>query len=189
MTSLYFTSDTHWFHANVIKYSRRPFASVEDMNEALIDNWNKTVGPQDTVWHLGDFSFGTPTQTAVLLRRLNGHKHLVLGNHDQGIVHYSSKFLRAGLFESIQPYKELKLDPLICLFHYGARVWNKSHYGSILLYGHSHGSLPPYGKSVDVGVDSQEISPEYRPYSLDEVLTYMKDRAFIQVDHHGSASE
>lgn len=157
------------------------------MNETLIANWNAVVAPEDTVWHLGDFAFCTDPQFRTLLSRLNGHKNVVLGNHDKVITNGGRKLITDGLLNSVQAYAELRSDqhPLICLFHYGARVWNKSHHGSIMLYGHSHGSLPPWGKSVDVGVDCKEISPEYRPYSLTEVLRYMESRDFRKVDHHG----
>lgn len=184
---IHFTSDTHFFHKNIIKYSNRPYVSVNDMNEAMIANWNKQVRPTDTVFHLGDFAFATYSQMKSILGRLNGEKHLILGNHDTLIDSNRRSFVGQGLFSSIQEYYELRHTgyPLICLFHYGQRVWNGSHRGSIMLYGHSHGSLPPHGKSVDVGVDCKEISSEYRPYSLTEVLDYMSKIAFESVDHHG----
>lgn len=157
------------------------------MNETLIRNWNEVVAPDDTVWHLGDFAFCQLRQFEELLRRLNGHKNVVLGNHDKVIINHRKHLLQSGLFESIERDVELRLDdaPMIVLHHYGKRVWNKSHYGSIHLYGHSHGSLPPYGKSVDVGVDCREVGPGYRPYSLTEVLQYMSGREFKKADHHG----
>lgn len=185
---IHFTSDTHFFHANIIKYSNRPFRHVDEMNETLIANWNAVVAPNDTVWHLGDFAFCKGVeQFKTLLSRLNGTKHSILGNHDRTITNNERELLAGGHLASIQHYAEIRSDkhPMIVLLHYGMRVWNKSHHGSIMLYGHSHGSLPPHGKSVDVGVDSREISPEYRPYSLTEVLAYMAKRNFRKVDHHG----
>lgn len=157
------------------------------MNETLIRNWNAAVAPEDTVWHLGDFAFCTEDQFVTLLGRLNGRKNVILGNHDKTIVRSQRILLAEGHLQSVQHYAELRSDthPMIVLLHYGMRVWNKSHHGSIMLYGHSHGSLPPWGKSVDVGIDSKEVSPEYRPYSLTEILTYMKPRGFRKVDHHG----
>lgn len=183
---IHFTSDTHWHHANVIRYSDRPYSSVEEMNKALIQNWNRQVDPADTVWHLGDLAFCQYPQLVQILKQLNGRKNLVLGNHDRVVEQNRDRLLSSGLVDSIQSYAELRSDehPFICLFHYGMRVWNKSHHGSIMLYGHSHGSLPPWGKSVDVGVDSKEISHEYRPYSLTEILQYMEPRGSKQVDHH-----
>lgn len=185
MSNLFFTSDLHFFHKNIIQYSKRPFTSVEEMNEALIKSWNYMVQPNDTVWSLGDFSFGNYQLTTGVLSRLNGNHHMVLGNHDQTIIANQDNLISSGIVKSIQHYKEIKYNgQLIVLFHYGQRVWNKSHHGSIMLYGHSHGSLPPFGKSVDVGVDSKEITSEYRPVSINEVISYMKNREGEVVDHH-----
>lgn len=78
---IYFTSDPHYYHANVIQYCSRPFKSVEEMNEALIANWNSVVQQDDIVYCLGDFSLAfRPVET--ITRRLNGTKLLVPGNHD-----------------------------------------------------------------------------------------------------------
>lgn len=186
MSDIFFISDTHFGHANIIRYSNRPFSSVEEMNNQLVQNWNALVKPDDIVWHLGDFAFMKLSEFKSLLWRLNGHINVVLGNHDKVIDQHSRDLLNMGKIESIQNYAELKVaGKMIVLFHYGQRVWNGSHRGSIHLYGHSHGSLPPFGKSVDVGVDSKEITHEYRPVSLDEVIKYMDKRNFIPVDHHG----
>lgn len=174
---IWFTSDTHWHHANIIKYTKRPFANVDEMNEAMINNWNARVGRNDNVYHLGDFAFATEPQIRELNRRLNGHVHLIEGNHD-------SKRIKGNLgFASYQPYKELKLaSNKIILFHYAMRVWNGSHHGSWHLYGHSHGTLPedPYSRSTDIGVDSHN----YAPVSLDEVAIIMGKKKFRPVDHH-----
>lgn len=183
--TLHFISDTHFGHKNIIKYSNRPFNSVEDMNEALIDNWNAVVKPEDTVYHLGDFAFLPYDQLKTVARRLNGTKHFIMGNHDKEIAKNKRDLIGSRVFNSIQDYYELKHEGHhMVLFHFGQRVWNKSHHGSIHLYGHSHGSLPPHGKSVDVGVDCKEITSEYRPVSFDEVVAYMKGRQFQAVDHH-----
>lgn len=183
----WFTSDTHWGHANIIKYSNRPFKDVEEMNEKMLQEWNDRVKPNDVVYHNGDVAFMPYPKLKNYLWRLNGTIHLVLGNHDKDIILHREDLLRQGKIATIQHYNELKLRgcPMIVLFHYGCRVWNKSHHGSILLYGHSHGSLPPFGKSVDVGVDCKEITHEYRPIHLDEVLAYMDKRQGEVIDHHG----
>lgn len=186
----WFISDTHFGHANIIKYSKRPYTDVQDMNEKMIQEWNKLVKPGDNVHHNGDFSFMPVDKLERLLWRLNGNIHLVLGNHDKEIVKNRNRLLKHGKFNTIQHYNELKMGgEMIVLFHYGLRVWNKSHHGSILLYGHSHGSLPPYGRSVDIGVDCKEITNEYRPIHLDEVLKYMSKRENPVVDHHGMREE
>lgn len=83
MADIWFTSDTHFFHTNIIKYCDRPFYSVEEMNEIMVQRWNAVVKPQDKVWHLGDVAMKcTDKQLNSLLKRLNGHKRLTVGNHD-----------------------------------------------------------------------------------------------------------
>lgn len=81
-TKVFFTSDTHFGHSNIIKYCQRPFNSAEHMDEVLISNWNEVVSPQDIVFHLGDFCFGSDKEWIKILQRLNGTKYLILGNHD-----------------------------------------------------------------------------------------------------------
>jgi calcineurin-like phosphoesterase family protein len=79
----FFTSDTHFGHKNIIKYSNRPFKDVDDMNWQIVNNWNKTVSPDDVVYHLGDVALGPWTEWDNILTRLNGYKILVVGNHDR----------------------------------------------------------------------------------------------------------
>lgn len=179
----------------------------------MVENWNSLVKPTDNVFHLGDFAFMQLQPLRELLYNLNGFKTLILGNHDKVIIENRAKLTRdPKLFLGIVDYLELDQQVAgdkgtkIILAHYGHRVWNKAHYGSIHLYGHSHGTLPPFGRSVDVGVDAPFIinrypnglcaeepnrggmcprKPEdYRPVSLDEVTTYMKDRTYEAVDRH-----
>jgi calcineurin-like phosphoesterase family protein len=81
--TIWFTSDTHFFHENVIKYCSRPYQNIEEMNSKLIDNWNSCVKKNDIVWHLGDFSFGSKDNIRKILPRLNGRIRLIKGNHDR----------------------------------------------------------------------------------------------------------
>lgn len=190
MGDIWFISDTHFGHANIIRYSDRPFANVDEMDEHMVQEWNKLVKPTDEVYHNGDFAFLKPNPFKTLLWKLKGKKHLQFGNHDKWLIENRADLLKSGAFESMMHYRELKVGgKMIVLFHYGQRVWNKSHHGSIMLYGHSHGSLPPHGLSVDVGVDCKEITPEYRPIHLDEVLAYMSKRKQAVVDHHGAMED
>jgi len=189
---IYFTSDTHFFHNNIIKACNRPFASVEEMNDGLIKNWNNTVSPKDTIYHLGDFAFCKGDKAIEVVKQLNGHKHLVFGNHDK-MFRKNQEFL--SFFESFGDIKEIKLpiDTLrkysypmrrkIVMCHYAMRVWNHSHYGSIHLFGHSHNTMKESnGLSLDVGVDAWN----YKPVSIEEIiLKLIKDRCVInQVDYH-----
>jgi calcineurin-like phosphoesterase family protein len=175
--TMYFTADTHLGHANVIRFDSRPFASVEENDEVLVQNWNRTVGPDDVVWHLGDFAYRNRMHVERYLERLNGRIHLVRGNHDdKGAWRVREKFA------SFQEAAYLKHEgEYIYLLHYACRVWRRSNHGSWHLYGHSHGSLPPLGKSMDVGVSAVAKllggKPEdYRPISFEEVRGFMAGR-------------
>lgn len=79
----FFTSDTHFGHANIIKYCNRPFKDIFHMDAVIADNWNNVVGPEDEVWHLGDVAMGPWERWNDILTSLNGVKHLVIGNHDR----------------------------------------------------------------------------------------------------------
>lgn len=166
----WFTSDTHFFHKNLLKY-RQEFATVEEMNEKLIENYNRLVRPTDIVFHLGDFSFKI-NQTESILNRLNGQKHLVMGNHD---YEYENKYRKMNKFNWIKSYHRLRINKeKIMLFHHPIARWDCAHYGSIHLHGHSHAQYKANGKILDVGVDSAKlILGDYRPFSLDEVMAYM----------------
>lgn len=175
---IYFTSDTHFFHFNILKYTARNtiFGSIEEMNESFIERWNSAVKESDIVWHLGDFAFGSFDKAEAIFKRLNGTKHLVLGNHDK-----DERIWR--LFKSVQPYKEIKVgNQKIILCHYAFRVWNSSHHGSYCLFGHSHGTLEGQGLSFDVGVDCPEWN--YTPVSYEQIEAKMKTLTPVYLDGH-----
>jgi calcineurin-like phosphoesterase family protein len=168
---IWFTSDTHFGHANIIKYCNRPFSNVQEMDEEMIKRWNDRVQHGDTVYHLGDFAFAKETsQLLQYVRRLNGQKFLVHGNHDR-----FTKQKRPDNygFVQIEKYKEIKWGDLkINLLHYPMLTWNGSHRGSWHLHGHCHGKLK-HDLSLyrfDVGVDVWN----YAPISIDDVAAEMR---------------
>lgn len=182
--TIFFSSDHHFGHTNIIRYANRPFSSVEEMNETLIENHNKIVKPGDEVFFLGDFSFLREEDTIKIIKRLNGQKNLILGNHDRGISEYSERYIDNKLFRTISNYKKInRYGQKIILFHYSLRAWDCSHRSSWALWGHSHGSLKPYGKSVDVGVDSKYLTDEYRPVSFEEVKIFMDKQEMASADY------
>lgn len=167
---IFFSSDSHWGHNSIIKYAGRPFKTVEEMDDILIENWNKKIGPKDTIYHLGDFCFFNKREDILKLRRkLKGNQiHLISGNHD-GNIGSPENF---G-FASKHQLLEIKVGGCyITLCHFAMRVWPRSHYDSFHLYGHSHGCLPPEGKSWDVGVDANNFTP----LEFEEVKTIMESR-------------
>jgi calcineurin-like phosphoesterase family protein len=189
--TIYFTSDTHFFHQNILKYSKRPFQTIEEMNEKLIENWNVTVTNQDYVYFLGDFSFAKDQNESVkILNKLNGREvHLIMGNHDA----HMKKWVK-NKFTSISFYKEIYVpdntsptgEKLLILCHYAFRVFNKSHHGAIQLFGHSHGSLTCNSQQLDVGVDCWG----YKPVSFEQIREKLKTLPkFESSDHHQNKKE
>ena len=162
---IWFTSDTHFAHKKIIEYCDRPFSSVEEMDRAIINNWNSIVGKGDDIYHLGDFCFGDSSKYT---RQLNGCIHLIPGSHDENTV---------GWCDPVVTIKTPIIDEVsgrhirITMCHYAMRSWPLSHYASWHIYGHHHGKLPPYGLSFDVGVDAWNFSP----ISIFEIQRKMKE--------------
>jgi len=166
---IFFTSDNHYGHSNIIKFANRPFSSCDEMDKVMIERWNEVVGPDDSIYHLGDFSFRNPL---LYLEKLNGIKYLIRGNHDKRVdrTHIGD---RKHNFRFIRDLYTLRYKGhSITLSHFSMRVWPRSHFNSYHLYGHSHNTLAPMGKSFDIGVDAND----FRPVSIDEVIFRMKLR-------------
>jgi len=166
---VFFISDTHFGHYAILKHSLRPFVSATDMDQAIIENWNNVVSPKDDVFHLGDFCWGRDYTVARRYRdALNGNIHLIMGNHDRlSFGEYKHLF---GTVTQIHQLMYGQIPIILC--HFGMRVWNRSHFNSWHLYGHSHGKLQPVGKTHDVGVDNNG----FKPVSLLEIEEIMKTR-------------
>ena len=169
---IYLTSDSHFSHKNIIKYCDRPFTYIEEMNETIINNWNSVVKPNNIVFHLGDFAFGTIAQWEEIRSRLNGHIHLILGNHDMHNWH-TSRDRMLEMFESVemQAYVEIGNTKLY-LNHYPmltyAGIYRKNP--TLQCFGHVH--LKPNSRGADttrlqyclptqydVGVDLNNFTP------------------------------
>jgi len=197
---VWITSDTHYHHKNICRgvtnwrtqegdipfESTRDFQSIDEMNQTIVNNINSKVGQNDTLIHLGDFSFGGFERIGEFLDRLVCKNiHLVLGNHDQHIKknreNIKDKFL------SVQNYLEVNINDVdFVLSHYPFSSWNQLNKGSIHLHGHVH--LSPKdkwgkGKRLDVGMDGNG----YYPYKITEIVHMMDHRNIsseIDTDHH-----
>ncbi len=154
---IFITSDLHFEHSNIIRYSNRPFADVNEMNNALIENWNKVVSPRDTVLCLGDFMMSEKSPR-YFTQQLNGHIHLIKGNHDK---------FDTSCFASVRSMWRYKYHGLsIFLIHYPMLSWP----GDIHLFGHVHSGphkpLAGQMNSYDVGIDNNN----YTPISIDQAI-------------------
>ena len=164
---LFFTADTHFGHKNIIEYCKRPFRDVEEMNETLIDNWNRTVGMNDIVFHLGDFGMGDAAEWNRILERLNGRIYLIAGNHD--LRNLSSggitRFEKVSMQLLIQVGKRR-----IYLNHYPFLCFSGSERDSWQLFGHVHSNSQQstsdnsrlkylMATQYDVGVDNNDYAP------------------------------
>lgn len=136
MPNTYFISDLHFGHKNCLALDNRPFKTIEEHDEEIIRRWNEKVGIDEDVWILGDVSWYNVTKTIELIERLNGNKHLCIGNHDKNFL--KNKDFR-DLFVDIQHYKELDVNgKLVVLSHYPIPCFNNHYYGAYHLYGHVH---------------------------------------------------
>lgn len=182
---IFFTSDTHFYHTNILKFCKRPYKNVEEMNKALIENWNKVVGPDDTVFHLGDVAFCGNQKLEEIINQLNGHIILVRGNHDRRL----QKTICDKLFDEVVPQLQLEIDGRsIYLNHYPfltyGGCWRGSEKAVYQAFGHVHSTpntsegkdigrmvnLFPY--QYDVGVDNNN----YTPISWEELKTKIEEQ-------------
>lgn len=182
MTSIYYTSDTHFGHRRVSEI--RGFASTAEHDQAIIDNWKKVVKPRDQVWILGDLCIGRLDDTFRILEELPGELHLIAGNHDpvhpmhKSAHRYQPRYL--NVFSSVQPFAKHSFDGrnlLLSHFPYSrdreeARYmqWRLRDEGEWLLHGHTHGQEKQVGKEIHVGLDAWGMSPVSRD-TIVEMIT------------------
>lgn len=174
--NIFFTSDTHFYHANILNFEDRPYKDVNEMNDEMVKNWNNKVAKNDLVYILGDFSFGTAEETNEIAKRLNGKKILILGNHDHFIK--SHKFDKSAFLE-ICNYKEIEYSGqrlVMCHFPFASNDTKKFQ-----LYGHIHSNTKDHihhcpfnlpDNSYNVGADVNN----YTPISIQEILEIIKER-------------
>ena len=179
---VFFTTDFHLFHNNVIRFDNRPFKDVHEMHVAIEERWNEVVGPKDVVIYLGDLSFARREDKQYvenMLDRLNGTMHFVLGNHDK-----YDEIKKMSRFVSVQDYLEVRInhfdnsdsrvETLFCCMHYPIYSWNKAHHGSYHIHGHCHGNLH-HGEDASFYnnrrvIDAGCMLHDYRPISYKEVM-------------------
>lgn len=199
---LWFTSDTHYNHANICSATTkwkdpstiRVFKTLEHMNSCIVGNINECVGQEDILIHLGDWSFGGFEQIQKFREQIVCENvHIITGNHDHHIEHNRDNC--QSLFSSVNKYLELNVkwpagpvmgDQNFVLMHFPIASWDNMAQGAIHLHGHVHlnpnARLGP-GKMMDVGVDGNRLYP----IVMGEVLNIMNDRSvksMFKFDHH-----
>ncbi len=179
---IFVTSDTHFFHDREFVWKKRGFENVDEMNEVLVENWNRVVSENDTVYHLGDVFLGVGNdyeKAGKLLSRLHGKIHLITGNHDQEakLAYLQENVTGVVSIERMEWIVWRKHT--VVLSHYpvvtGGRTGNRLHSAVYCLYGHTH-QTDPYRTDIplglNVGVDCQHLSP----VPLDDAMMELRQR-------------
>lgn len=166
---IYFISDTHFYHFNIIRYCNRPFKNMDEMNELIINNWNTYVTDEDTIYHLGDFSLSTEENLKIIFNRLKGNKILIRGNHDRKSV----KFYEEIGFK-VLTHAPIILDEYKLMLSHVPLPDSKIKEGYINLHGHIHNksinndypkNIYSNNKHINLSVDVTN----FKPVSLDEI--------------------
>ena len=187
---IYFTSDFHLGHENVIKFQNRPFSNVEEMNKVLIINYNSLVKKEDICYILGDIAHHIPVEkTNELISKLNGKKFLIKGNHDKNY----DESLFSGIYDLCEKsFSHKDFHRFFVLMHYPLLSWHKANSGAIHLHGHIHSdgsyNKKNYEKHIfryDVGVDANN----YFPVSIEQIYNFFKDIIDDPLEIHGIESD
>ena len=203
--NIWITSDTHYGHAGICRGTThwrmldpdgnkivpldavRDFDTVEDMNDRIVENINFCVGENDTLFHMGDWSFGGFENILEFRYRINCKNiHFIIGNHDHHIE--SNKENVRSLFASVGHYNEVTVkhksgNMKLILCHYPIVSWNNMRKNSYMLHGHQHlrgESRFGNGKRIDIGMCGH---PEFRPYHLDEIVDLLKDKVSYELEN------
>ena len=169
----FYTSDLHFDHSNMLNYEHRPWENVEKMNNVLLFRINASLGVNDELYILGDFTLRNTRSVVEKFRDgiICRHVHLVTGNHD----YFAKREWAKELFETIQPYKEIYDEGRkLILCHYPILYWNGMDKGSIHMYGHiqsREGMQHPHKDAYNVGVDVND----WCPVTLKELLERSKN--------------
>lgn len=166
---IWFTSDYHLSHENIIDYTNRPFADVELMNKTIIGNLKKCLKKNDVLYFLGDITFKETIAKDFFSTFNKFEIHFIIGNHDSNdVIKIVKKYCK-----SVSYIKDIIIEnQAITLCHYARRVWNKSHFNAWQLHGHSHAKIFSNGKQYDVGVDNNN----FFPVSFEKLKDIMEER-------------
>lgn len=182
---IWFTADLHFFHDRILEFHpvRKSIfgTTIEQAKEKMIQLWNSRVNKKDTIYILGDLSFGTIEDKRKLLQRLNGNKILILGNHDKIPDHLKCYFNHITQIKNMtfkkSVYNYLHKDLKVVMCHFPMLSWEGKEKNTIMLHGHCHGKVDNINKEskelrVDVGLDGSLAN--YDLVSLEKLDNYIK---------------
>ena len=185
----WFVSDTHYNHANICRgiskwtnlQFTRPFETLQEMNRSIVTNLNQYIGKNDTLYFLGDWSFGGIQNIEDFRLLLNCENIIfICGNHDHHIkrnalVNKDKNLYASDYFDSIHNYLEIKINgQILVLCHFPIQEWFEMDRGSIMLHGHTHHSLD--GTVLNTFYKRMDVGYIDRPYSFEEILKIMESR-------------
>ena len=166
-----YISDLHFGHDNVINFDHRPFSDVEEMDRALINFWNNKVQQDDHVYIIGDFCCRNERPEEWYLRQLKGHKHLIIGNHDQNLLKNEKAMSYLESADKMMLVKEEDLRFVLC--HYPLATWYRKEYGSWHIYGHIHKNkddVYQFMNQQERALNAGCMLNHYTPVSLNELI-------------------
>lgn len=186
--NIFFTSDWHCGHTNILRFDERPFPNLRDMHEALVMNWNDVVKPEDVVFYMGDLHLGKPELGLSIMSRLCGEIHFIMGNHDE-----FKEIKKIPNIASINDIVDLRVlnspygkDVHFELCHYPMYSWNRKPHGSYHIHAHSHHGLSldeihQNNRIVDAGCNGWG----YTPISYHQVIKDLSKIDYkISSNHH-----
>ena len=176
---IYFVSDMHFGHKNILHLDKRPYVDLHEMEDKLIEMWNTTVKPGDIVYHLGDF-FWTKNAARRVAPRLKGEIICIKGNHDNHWWKIGDELPNLNLIQDSIHLLKRQDNPDIVMCHYPMRSWPGSARGSYHLYGHTHRKLPVCGRNLCVCLNVND----FHLVSLDLVDQLLSTRNEPR-DEHG----
>ena len=175
---IYYIADTHFRDQAIFDKCKRPFKSLDEMEEVIIQKWNAKVKDKDIVYVLGDITKDDDISSLEIFSRLNGHKHLIVGNHDHLLI---EDIKESNVFESVK-FIDLIMDNnrKVCICHYPLMDWMEFNRQGILVYGHIHNKTPNNGHPYKMIKDYYKDLPAYNcgvdvcgfePRTLDELIS------------------
>jgi len=162
-SNVFLTADLHFGHAKIIKYENRPFNSVEEMDEAMIKNWNGVVSKKDKIFVVGDVSFHNKERTTEIIQQLNGNKILIIGNHDQRSIQW---WMDAG-FDEVSNYPIIYKEWIVIQHEPPTYINDAMPY--FYIYGHVH-STEMYRTITKQSACVSAERWEYTPVNLEKII-------------------